>query len=597
MTGAGMPLTNPTEIARETLKQLAMSRQLPTPDNYRKAYAQISGDTLETAHPVIQLLTDALPQGGRPRVELQRLQKQLDDALKAEDWNSWSRVVLELLSGGSADAGELSQPWGEVVRELVRQWELRQVSWTPARKKEALERVVINFGGNPVQLNEKLAGLIRGWRDNLPPDADTVLSGELDADGRSAAEERNGDNVDGEVFQAWRDLLASTLEYGVVARLQHAPDLLEEASALNVRLREVADSRALQAFSVQAKKFWIKLELRNESDQTLMLGLQRLLRLLVSNIGELMADDGWMQGQVEVIKAVIDQPLDSRYLYEMEQRLSELIFKQGHLKQSLTEAKLTFKHMITTFIDRLGVIAESTGGYHDKIVSYSSQIQKTDDVTQLSIILDNLMEDTRHMQVDMLRSRDDMRLARQEAEAAESRISELEREIEAISAQVKTDQLTGTLNRRGLEEAMATELARVRREQGALSVALLDIDNFKKLNDSLGHQAGDEALTHLSAVVKDVLRPTDYIARYGGEEFVVLLPGTGMAEAIQVMQRVQRELTRRFYLHRNERVLITFSCGVAEYQEDESQQDVLARADAAMYRAKVSGKNRVEAAD
>ncbi len=108
------------------------------------------------------------------------------------------------------------------------------------------------------------------------------------------------------------------------------------------------------------------------------------------------------------------------------------------------------------------------------------------------------------------------------------------------------------------------------------------------------NQAGDRALVHLAQVVRQLLRPTDSLARYGGEEFLILLPNTGLDEAIKVMQRVQRELTRQFFMHENQRVLITFSAGVVELAPGEDREGVIARADAAMYRAKVSGRNRVE---
>jgi len=138
------------------------------------------------------------------------------------------------------------------------------------------------------------------------------------------------------------------------------------------------------------------------------------------------------------------------------------------------------------------------------------------------------------------------------------------------------------------------EEARAQRGAAPLAIALLDIDHFKKLNDKLGHQVGDQALIHLANVVRTLLRPMDSLARYGGEEFLVLLPNTNLDEAEKVMLRLQRELTKEFFMHDNQRVLITFSAGVAERQDDESRESFIARADAAMYKAKAHGRNRVE---
>ena len=100
---------------------------------------------------------------------------------------------------------------------------------------------------------------------------------------------------------------------------------------------------------------------------------------------------------------------------------------------------------------------------------------------------------------------------------------------------------------------------------------------------------------HLANVVRSVMRPQDMLARYGGEEFVLVLPDTALASGIEAMQRLQRELTKNFFLKDNEKLLITFSAGVAQLAASEDSQDAIARADQAMYLAKRQGKNRVVA--
>ena len=125
---------------------------------------------------------------------------------------------------------------------------------------------------------------------------------------------------------------------------------------------------------------------------------------------------------------------------------------------------------------------------------------------------------------------------------------------------------------------------------------MLDIDNFKQINDTHGHQTGDEALQHLTDVVRENLRPQDSVARYGGEEFIILLPDTLIDSAIAALVRLQRALTKRFFLARQQKLLITFSAGVAELKDGEEPEQTIDRADKAMYIAKRSGKNRVLAA-
>ena len=155
--------------------------------------------------------------------------------------------------------------------------------------------------------------------------------------------------------------------------------------------------------------------------------------------------------------------------------------------------------------------------------------------------------------------------------------SALESELKRLSSEVSTDPLTQIANRRGLLQAFEAERARTERgaEKGGaglhvgLCVGLLDIDNFKLLNDKLGHGAGDEALKALAQVVTQTLRPTDVVARYGGEEFVVLLPETAVEEGQQILTRLQRSLTGGLFMHEDKKVLVTFSAGVTSYRDSE----------------------------
>jgi len=204
-----------------------------------------------------------------------------------------------------------------------------------------------------------------------------------------------------------------------------------------------------------------------------------------------------------------------------------------------------------------------------------------------------VIRETKIIQLNAQRSRDELRNAKQSVEEAEKRIGELQAELDKASTLVRHDQLTGVLNRRGLEEAFEKETARAQRRQSTLCVALLDIDNFKKLNDTLGHDAGDAALVHLTTVIRETMRPQDTVARFGGEEFIILLPDTPLEDAQTALVRLQRELTRRIFLHNNNRQLITFSAGVTDFRAGDTQPSVSKRADEAMFAAKQAGKNRV----
>ena len=390
-----------------------------------------------------------------------------------------------------------------------------------------------------------------------------------------------------------RDMLARTLGYALPPLLLNAPDLVADVEALAAATKEARSEAALNDVLARLKKLSFKLDLKGSDLAEQQELLLQLFRLLLENVAELVEQDSWLHGQIGSVQAMLSGPITHLALRDATVSLKEVIYKQGLLKHSLSEAKVTVKSMMMTFVDRLGAVAASTGQYHEKIDQYSKKISLAQDVKELNKILDDVMVETRAAQTEALRSRDEMDQARREMQLADDRIHALEAQLEKMSELVREDQLTGSLNRRGLDDVFERELARVDRQGNALCVAMLDVDDFKRLNDTHGHVAGDEALVHLVNLVKETLRTMDVIGRFGGEEFLIILPDTTLALASQTITRLQRELTKRIFMVNHERLLITFSAGVAARRPEETQVDLIKRADAALYEAKKAGKNRV----
>ena len=168
------------------------------------------------------------------------------------------------------------------------------------------------------------------------------------------------------------------------------------------------------------------------------------------------------------------------------------------------------------------------------------------------------------------------------------------RDLREKTHQALRDPLTGIYNRRVLLDHLARELASAAREDGEVALTLLDIDDFKAINDVHGHDAGDEVLRRVAACGRDVVRPGDTFARIGGEEFALLTPGAGAQEALVVAERLRRAVAALDVLPDR---AVTVSAGVAAWPADAPDEDALRRAaDLALYRAKASGKNRCELA-
>jgi diguanylate cyclase len=321
--------------------------------------------------------------------------------------------------------------------------------------------------------------------------------------------------------------------------------------------------------------------------------LLKLLHLVFENIAELSVEEQWLKGQMDALMTASAPPLSLRRLDDVERLLRDVIFKQKESKERTIQGQKEMREMLAGFIDRLSEMTESTGGFQQKLEISARQIEQATSMADIAPVLKEVVGATRAMSSESMAARDQLSSMRERSVKTDEELLKLHRELDRVSSEARHDPLTGALNRKGLDEAIERELSTVRRKETPLCVALLDIDNFKKLNDSLGHAMGDNALNHLATVARESMRPQDTLARFGGEEFVVLLPDTPLDKGIDAMTRLQRELTKRFFLAGTEKVLITFSAGVAQLAEGEAGPDAIRRADQAMYLAKRAGKNRV----
>ena len=590
--------SNPSEIARETLKQLMTRRMPPSPDNYLAIYNEIAGiaDKPVEVFPERELkaLLLSLPKENPAQ---QRLSRQLDQALKASNWEDYRKAVVEFIAEHSSES-ELA--WGELITELLRQWDAKQSGLTLARKREALDRVLAAGAKNSELLFSRVQSLTKSWSLNEAVPEDTNLT-DSSAEGSAepviavvrGAAPTNVVSRASELLPELRDLFVYAMESVVSTQLDDDPELAAEARAIAATMRTANTVQSMQEILGAVKRFAFRLEFLSEDRKELRSGLLKLLQLMIDNVSELVVDDNWLNGQIGVVRDIVAHPLNLRSISDAERRLKEVIFKQSQLKHSLIEAKEALKQMLAGFVDHLSEFADSTSDYHDKIETCVAKISKAEDISQLEDVLAEVISETRIIQINAQRSRDELRASKRRVEEADRRINELQTELEKTSTLVRHDQLTGAFNRRGLEEAFENEVARSQRRKSPLCVALLDIDNFKKLNDSLGHDVGDAALIHLVTVIRETLRPQDTLARFGGEEFIILLPDTPIDDAKKALVRLQRELTKRIFLTDNEKVLITFSAGFTDFRIDDNQTSVTKRADEAMYSAKKTGKNRV----
>ncbi|MGB2740675.1 MAG: diguanylate cyclase [Cognaticolwellia sp.] len=172
--------------------------------------------------------------------------------------------------------------------------------------------------------------------------------------------------------------------------------------------------------------------------------------------------------------------------------------------------------------------------------------------------------------------------------------TQLNKALEELAISNRIDGLTQIFNRKHWEECLASEFSRARRHQHEVALVMLDLDNFKLLNDNYGHQGGDAVLIETAKTVNKMLRIGDVFGRYGGEEFSVILPNTNMEGAEEVAERIRHAIAKNTIHFQGKDISITTSIGVAVIDsKDERYEDLIRHADLALYKAKTGGRNRV----
>jgi diguanylate cyclase (GGDEF)-like protein len=164
----------------------------------------------------------------------------------------------------------------------------------------------------------------------------------------------------------------------------------------------------------------------------------------------------------------------------------------------------------------------------------------------------------------------------------------------SLRALIMRDSLTGLFNHAAIKESISYELARCARAKMTLSLSMIDIDFFKKINDSYGHPVGDQVIRTLSHLLRNRLRGGDIVGRYGGEEFAIVLPGTGAVAAASVLDKIRDTFANMRHAADTREFTASFSAGIVDTGKSADAEELLAAADAALYAAKRGGRNRVE---
>lgn len=621
------PALPAAQIAKAAFSRLAQAQLEPTPENYARAYAMETGIESPAAKAAAANATvnaAALPE--RAQALLAKLltlgvpnsQVRLDVQVSVREarWDDALRQV-ERLQQGADGPGAQADALAQVIERLLRGLERGGRQWTVARKKDGVQRVLDGNRSDIQRLVKRLRQLVASWDSDVADASIATADNEdvggtpsqffLDDDFAPSRFEEDEDSATQTATlpgiqsmptaaTAWPSVeapLHSTVQYALASPEGHADDLIAELDAAQA---ELLASGATEARAAQMAELCRRARQMLDHRQHLFGEMGQLCRELGASLVDLAEDDSWAKGQCEAMNNTLELGFSGRGVRSVSEMLGGTRERQRALRDERSRARDALKSLIQRMLSELGALGEHTDRFQNSVSRYAEAIEQADSLESLAGTVREMVEESRSVQALVNQTQARLSSEHDRASTLSKKVDALEDELRRLSNEVQTDQLTQIANRRGLIAAFATEQAKQERsmsnDTAPIALALLDIDNFKRLNDSLGHAAGDTALVALAATVNQMLRPGDLVARYGGEEFVLMLPGTPIDEAQQVLQRLQRGLSKSLFVHDGNDVFVTFSAGVTLYRKGETLELALDRADVALYEAKHTGKNK-----
>ena len=255
----------------------------------------------------------------------------------------------------------------------------------------------------------------------------------------------------------------------------------------------------------------------------------------------------------------------------------------------LSAAATDLSGEIDQVMGMIGVAAVSSGNYDRQLGDGLIRFEETESYEALKPVIEALVMATREMESETL-------ALEIQLEESKTRATRLQSEVDTLSAEILTDPLTLVGNRQYFDKSLISLAGSATRDNKALSLLFGDIDHFKNFNDQFGHQVGDQVLRLVAHLIRNTLKDAEIVGRYGGEEFGIILPSTPLADAKVTAERIRAAIMTRDIKKRGDKGSygrITISIGVAEFRTGETPAAFVERADACLYAAKRSGRNRV----
>lgn len=304
----------------------------------------------------------------------------------------------------------------------------------------------------------------------------------------------------------------------------------------------------------------------------------------------------WSQALVDTVRSALTPPLRPDAVNAATRMLRHVYAEQSDLAETRQANAEALDRALSQWQGWIADLDRTTERFTTRLDSHAKRVGECDRIEDARRIVEAVVKEAGSLRGEISASRERLQRACRRAESLRERVARLEARLADASRQMLVDDLTGAFNRRGLERQYVRLERECRLRERPLALALVDIDDFKSLNDELGHQAGDRALRHLCVELREGMGAHAALARYGGEEFVLLLAGCALETATNRVAELQARLACSPLVVGGESRVLRFSAGVTVRKPDDSLETMLERVDEALYRAKRAGKNCIRRA-
>lgn len=433
----------------------------------------------------------------------------------------------------------------------------------------------------------------------------------------SLASEGQSRELDRLLAQVRKDLRKKTVDVEAWRQLQEQIDrqvaLLDDRSNAAAPSTPSAEPAAMNGSPGPSESVGVAGDGRDLADNSERLRIAQRVGQLIGQLLDQVSLDPPAEARARELQRSLLSSNDWNELREGLNSVAELVITAVNRSRGEFEAFLQrlderlallhehFAEQSTAQMDRLSASETLDQEIREGMARIGSEVRDSVDLHQLKASVSKHLSSIgdavgrfREQETDREKALTDQLRAMQEKIAVmEEHSEQLQSEVRRERLRAMTDLLTQLPNREAWQERLAFEVNRWHRYRKALTIGLLDIDLFKRINDSFGHKAGDRVLQLISRELKNGLRTTDYVARFGGEEFVLLFPETTPDEALVAMEKLRQRIAKLPFHFSGEPVAVTFSAGLAGFEKGDSEESVFERADRALYLSKDAGRNCV----